>query len=115
MARGVPQDEIHRVADELLASGERPTVERVRQALGRGSPNTIGPMLDAWWAQLAQRQRQRLTLLGVRSRIGPCRTFVRCPVDSCGRPRSRREGAWPVRSVHPFRCELVTLTSPCAR
>lgn len=65
MARGVPQEEIHRVADALLAAGERPTVERVRQALGRGSPNTIGPMLDAWWAQLAQRLAQRLTLPGL--------------------------------------------------
>ena len=65
MARGVPQDEVHRVADELLAGGERPTVERVRQALGRGSPNTIGPMLDAWWAQLAQRLAQRLALPGL--------------------------------------------------
>ena len=70
MARGVPQDEIHRVADALLTGGERPTVERVRLALGRGSPNTIGPMLDAWWAQLAQRLAQRLTLPNVPDTVG---------------------------------------------
>ena len=76
MARGVPQDEIHRVADELLAGGERPTVERVRQALGRGSPNTIGPMLDAWWAQLAQRLAQRLTLPGLPDSVAEAFTLA---------------------------------------
>lgn len=70
MARGVPQEDVFQAADALLAAGERPTVERVRQALSRGSPNTIGPMLDAWWAMLAQRLRQRLTLPGVPDAVG---------------------------------------------
>jgi small-conductance mechanosensitive channel len=39
----------------VLAQGERPTIERVRAHLGRGSPNTVVPMLDAWYASLAKR------------------------------------------------------------
>lgn len=54
-ARGVQEDEVWGAADAVLASGERPTIERVRQFLGRGSPNTVGPMLEAWYGSLAQR------------------------------------------------------------
>jgi hypothetical protein len=39
----------------LLRGGERPTIERVRAALGGGSPNTINPLLDTWWKRLAAR------------------------------------------------------------
>ena len=42
-------------ADALLRDKERPTVERIRARLGSGSPNTIGPLLDDWWGQLAGR------------------------------------------------------------
>jgi hypothetical protein len=70
MARGVPQDEVFQAADALLAAGERPTVERVRLALGRGSPNALAPVLERWWAQLAQRLAQRLTLPGVPEAVG---------------------------------------------
>lgn len=65
MARGVQETEVFEAADALLGAGERPTVERVRLRLGRGSPNTIGPLLDAWWAQLAARVQHRLTLPAV--------------------------------------------------
>lgn len=65
MARGVVFEDISPIADGLLVAGERPTVERVRQALGRGSPNTIGPLLDTWWAQLAQRHAKQLAMPGV--------------------------------------------------
>lgn len=37
--------------------GERPTIDRVRMRLGRGSPNTINEHLDAWWAKLGARLR----------------------------------------------------------
>jgi hypothetical protein len=30
-------------------------VEKIRAAIGSGSPNTIGPLLDAWWKRLAGR------------------------------------------------------------
>ncbi|MEJ8816065.1 DNA-binding protein [Variovorax ureilyticus] len=39
-----------RAADTLLAEGLRPTLERVRQKMGRGSPNTVSPMLERWVA-----------------------------------------------------------------
>ncbi|ADX46394.1 KfrA domain-containing protein DNA-binding domain protein [Paracidovorax avenae ATCC 19860] len=53
--RGVQMEEVWAAADAVLALGERPTVERVRHQLGRGSPNTVGPMLDSWYATLARR------------------------------------------------------------
>lgn len=61
--RGVQQHEVNAAADALLADGERPTVERVRMKIGRGSPNTVGPMLESWFSTLASR-------LGVRQ-AGP--------------------------------------------
>lgn len=54
-SRGVQQSEVWAAADALLAQGLRPTVERVRRQLGRGSPNTVGPMLETWFAGLAPR------------------------------------------------------------
>lgn len=53
--RGVQQAEVSAAADALLAQGQRPTVDRVRRQLGRGSPNTIGPMLESWFVGLAPR------------------------------------------------------------
>lgn len=54
-SRGVQQEEIWEAADTLLAAGLRPTIERVRQHLGRGSPNTVAPMLETWFAGLGKR------------------------------------------------------------
>lgn len=70
MARGVQENAVFEAADALLGAGERPTVERVRLHLGRGSPNTIGPLLDAWWTQLSQRLEHRLALPGVPEEVG---------------------------------------------
>lgn len=53
--RGVQQHEVSAAADALVAERQRPTIERIRQKLGRGSPNTIAPMLEAWFADLAPR------------------------------------------------------------
>lgn len=56
MARsGITQAQVNETADALLRAGERPTIERVRQSLGTGSPNTVVRLLDAWWADLGQR------------------------------------------------------------
>lgn len=55
MAIGVPETEVFAAADAVLARGERPTVERVRIELGRGSPARVGQLLEVWWEQLAQR------------------------------------------------------------
>lgn len=54
-SRGVQQHEVNAAADALIAERARPTVERVRAKIGRGSPNTVGPMLEAWFATLGPR------------------------------------------------------------
>ena len=53
--RGVQQEDVWGAADALIAEGLRPTIERVRQKMGRGSPNTVSPMLEAWFATLGSR------------------------------------------------------------
>ncbi len=53
--RGVSARDVERSADALLRAGERPTIEKVREKLGTGSPNTINPLLDAWWKRLSAR------------------------------------------------------------
>ncbi len=53
--RGVQQHEVDAAADALIAERLRPTIERVRMKIGRGSPNTVGPMLEVWFASLAPR------------------------------------------------------------
>ena len=55
MARGITQDDVWKACDALLLEGERPTIERVRQKIGRGSPNTVSPFLDAWFKHLGGR------------------------------------------------------------
>jgi len=52
---GIRQSDVSHAADSLLRAGDRPTVEKIRAKLGRGSPNTINPMLNAWWKTLAAR------------------------------------------------------------
>jgi hypothetical protein len=53
--RGITASDVDRAADALLRDGERPTIEKVRHHIGRGSPNTINPLLDQWWSRLAGR------------------------------------------------------------
>ena len=53
--RGITAADVDRAADSLLRAGQRPTIEKVRAKIGRGSPNTINPLLDAWWSRLAGR------------------------------------------------------------
>ncbi|MGJ7541467.1 DNA-binding protein [Variovorax sp. LT1R16] len=54
-SRGVQQADVWAAADALIAAGDRPTIERVRQKIGSGSPNTVSPMLDAWYRTLPAR------------------------------------------------------------
>jgi hypothetical protein len=56
-ARRIGEDDVRQAADALLLGGGRPTVERVRARLGRGSPNTIALFLDRWWRDLGARLR----------------------------------------------------------
>ncbi|MEJ8850881.1 DNA-binding protein [Variovorax rhizosphaerae] len=53
--RGIQEEDVFGAADALLAEGLRPTIERVRQKIGRGSPNTVSPMLERWFGSLGAR------------------------------------------------------------
>jgi hypothetical protein len=53
--RGITSRDVELAADALLRAGERPTIEKIREKIGRGSPNTINPMLDGWWKHLSSR------------------------------------------------------------
>lgn len=55
MARGITESDVWTASDSLLLEGARPTIERVRQKIGRGSPNTVGPYLDSWFKKLGGR------------------------------------------------------------
>lgn len=74
MAVGVPEHEVFAAADTVLARGERPTVERVRLELGRGSPARVGGLLDIWWARLAERLKGETRLPALPSEVS--RAFV---------------------------------------
>lgn len=53
--RGIQEADVWAAADALIAQGLRPTIERVRQHIGRGSPNTVSPLLEGWFATLGAR------------------------------------------------------------
>jgi len=54
---GIRETDVWDAADALLLEGARPTIERIRQKAGRGSPNTVGPYLDTWFKGLGARIR----------------------------------------------------------
>lgn len=49
----VSYGEIERAARALMASGERPSVDAVRKALGRGSPNHLTESMQRFWKDQA--------------------------------------------------------------
>lgn len=53
----ISREDVFATADALLLDGIRPTIDRVRMRLGRGSPNTINDHLDVWWTRLGSRLR----------------------------------------------------------
>jgi len=55
MTRGITENDVWTASDALLLEGARPTIERVRQKIGRGSPNTVSPYLDTWFKNLGGR------------------------------------------------------------
>jgi chromosome segregation ATPase len=74
----VQQEEVFAAADALLAEQLRPTIERVRLKIGRGSPNTVAPMLESWFAALGQ----RLGVAGPSSGQGAPPAVVRQAIES---------------------------------
>lgn len=55
MRTGVTLEDITRAADELLAEGERPTVDGIRKLLGTGSPATVNNLLKSYYQALPSR------------------------------------------------------------
>jgi len=55
MARGISETDVWNACDALLLEGARPTIERVRQKIGSGSPNTVSPFLETWFRHLGGR------------------------------------------------------------
>lgn len=70
MPKGITQEQVNAAADALVADGEKPTVEKIRQALGTGSPNTVIRMLDTWRGSLAQRLQEVIKLPDVPQEAG---------------------------------------------
>jgi hypothetical protein len=48
-------EKVQLAADELLARGQRPTQQAVRDLIGTGSITTINHALNLWWSELSQR------------------------------------------------------------
>ncbi len=76
MPRGITQDQVNQAADAIIAAGERPTVEKVRQQLGTGSPNTVTRMLDVWRQGLSERLRQASLLPELPDEVGQAMTAL---------------------------------------
>ncbi len=55
----ISQTDFDDACDDLLLAGETPTIERMRAAIGGGSPGTVGPMLKAWKARRAEEDALR--------------------------------------------------------
>lgn len=70
MRKGITQEQVNAAADAIVAAGENPTVEKIRQALGTGSPNTVTRMLDTWRGTLAQRLQAVIKLPDVSPEVG---------------------------------------------
>src|SRR5688500_12277342 len=55
MATGITESDVWTAADALLLEGARPTIERLRQKIGRGSPNSVRPHLETRHPSLGAR------------------------------------------------------------
>ena len=63
MARpGISYENVQHAADQLVANGDKPTIQAVRAALGTGSPNTIHKHLQQWRAAQAPAERKAVRL-----------------------------------------------------
>lgn len=70
MPKGITQEQVNDAADGLVAAGQKPTVEKIREALGTGSPNTVIRMLEVWRGTLAQRLHEVITLPDLPPEVG---------------------------------------------
>lgn len=67
---GVTLADVTRAADQIIAEGERPTLDSVRRILGAGSPGTVNTLCAVHrrhpWARCSRR------------RYGPWRPWKKC-------------------------------------
>ena len=76
MPRGITQEQVNQAADAIVAAGQRPTVEKIRNHLGTGSPNTVTRMLDVWRQGLSERLRQARLLPELPDEVGQAMTAL---------------------------------------
>ena len=112
-SRGIAGRDVELAADALLREGKRPTIERIREKIGRGSPNTINPLLDAWWKRLAARLDAGPAALHRLPEFG--RSRRRSPLDASARRgpaarRARASTAKPARLRRSNRISKSVLT-----
>lgn len=55
----ISQTDFNDACDDVFLTGETPTIERMRAAIGGGSPGTVGPMLKIWKAKRAEEDALR--------------------------------------------------------
>ncbi|PTR34059.1 plasmid replication DNA-binding protein KfrA [Luteibacter sp. OK325] len=107
MRTGITQEQVNAAADAILGAGENPTVEKIRAALGTGSPNTVTRMLDAWRNRLGERLREMCALPDVPGSVGQAMVELwRLAVDHADREVTARltnEGT----ALESARAELV--------
>src|SRR5260370_37337239 len=53
--KGVSALDVQRAGDTLLRLGQKPSIAALREQLGGGSPNTLGPLLEKYWKSLGHR------------------------------------------------------------
>jgi chromosome segregation ATPase len=53
--KGVSALDVQRAGDALLRLGQKPSIAALREQLGGGSPNTLGPLLEKYWKSLGHR------------------------------------------------------------
>lgn len=107
MRTGITQEQVNTAADAILGTGENPTVEKIRAALGTGSPNTVTRMLDAWRNRLGERLREMSALPDVPGSVGQAMLELwRLAVDHANREVTanlKNEGA----ALESARAELA--------
>jgi hypothetical protein len=112
MARGITENDVWTASDALLLEGARPTIERVRQKIGRGSPNTVSPV------ERAESSERRTALLIDAERVARAKAEKRAEalerkIESAA-TEARDALALSVRNAAEQRAECGRLASQLA-
>jgi hypothetical protein len=107
------QRAVDNIADKLLASGVRPTVQRIYEAVG-GVPQKLRPMLEDWRARLPRRMPQADAATSTAVAEEHAEALVRQAIDSARgslreRIRSTRKRLSTLTDRTPTKPDVVTL------